>query len=159
MMSATYKTSIAAALFALCCAACGPTFQATTPAGFVELEDEYDDFDYRATSADGVVVAVREIEHDPQGEAAFWIKAIKNRMRERAGYALLETKDVTSADGVKGTQLRFGHDQDGGKPHLYYVTLFVTPDTLFLLEAGGSKKLMTDNAADVDRAVAAFSTR
>ena len=158
-MSTTHKTFIAAALLALCCGGCGPSFVATTPPGFVEIENDYDDFDYRATSADGLVVAVREIEHDPYGEPKFWITAIKNRMRERAGYALLDTKEVTSADGVKGTQLRFGHDQDGGKPHLYYVTLFVTPDTIFLIEAGGSKKLMTDNAAEVDRAVAGFSTR
>ena len=158
-MNATSKTLITAAFLALSCAACGPSFQATTPSGFVELENEYDDYDYRATSADGLVIGVREIEHDPPGEMPFWVTAIKNRMRERAGYALLETKEVTSADGVKGTQLRFGHDQDGNKPHLYYVTLFVTPDTLFLLEAGGSKKLMTDNAAEVDRAVAQFRTQ
>lgn len=140
--------------------ACGPTFQATTPPGFVELEDEpYDDYDYRATSADGLVIAVRQIEHKPEGEISFWVTAIKNRMRERGGYALLEEVEVKSADGVAGTQLRFGHDEASGKPHLYYLSVFVTPDFIYLMEAGGTKDLMTANEAKVQQAVASFRTR
>jgi len=145
--------------WAACCVACGPGFEAAKPPGFVEIESEYDEYDYRATTADGVVIAVREIEHDPQGEPEFWLTAIKNRMRDRGGYALLETVAVKSGDGVAGTQLRFGHDDDGNKPHLYYVTLFVTEAKLFLLEAGGTKQLMAANAAKIDVAVAKFSTQ
>ncbi len=140
--------------------ACGPSFQATTPPGFVELEDEpHDDFDYRATSADGLVIAVRQLEHKPTGEISFWVTAIKNRMRERGGYALLDEVAVQSADGVAGTQLRFGHDEESGKPHLYYLAVFVTPDSIYLVEAGGTKDLMTANEAKVQQAVASFSTR
>ena len=46
----------------------------------------------------------------------------------------------------------------GNKPHLYYLTLFVTDAKLFLLEAGGTKELMTAHAADVTRAVSSFDT-
>jgi len=148
------------ALIALGTMACGPSFQATTPPGFVELEDEpYDDYDYRATSADGLVIAVRQLEHKPQGETTFWVTAIKNRMRERGGYALLEEVAVESADGVAGTQLRFGHDEASGKPHLYYLTVFVTPDHIYVVEAGGTKDLMTESEAEVQQAVASFRTR
>jgi hypothetical protein len=143
-----------AALFA----GCGPSFTATTPPGFVELDDDHDDYDYRATTADGLVTSVREIEHDPEGSPEFWLKAIKNRMRERGGYALLDEVKVTSADGVQGTQLRFGHDEESGQPHLYYVTLFVTESKLFLLEAGGTKELMTQGKAQLAAAVSGFST-
>jgi hypothetical protein len=136
--------------------ACGPSFEMGTPPGFVEIENDWDAYDYRATSADGLVMAVRELEHDPEGEPEFWLTAIKNRMRERAGYALLEEKPVQSADGVKGTQLRFGHDSEAGKPHLYYLTVFVTPDSIYLLEAGGTKELMTAGQAKVDAAVREF---
>jgi len=36
--------------------------------------------------------------------------------------------------------------------------LFVTDAKLFLLEAGGTKELMTAHAADVTRAVSSFDT-
>ena len=151
--------SACVALIALCSIGCGPTFVPHTPDGFVEIENEYDDFDYRATTANGLVVGVRELEHDPHGAPEFWLTAIKNRVRERGGYALLEEVSVKSGDGVSGTQLRFGHDEDSGKPHLYYLTLFVTPDTLFLVEIGGTKELMTKHQADVAATVAKFRTQ
>ncbi len=130
----------------------------TTPPGFVAIDNDWDDYDYRATTADGLVIGVRVIDHDPKGEQAFWIKAIQNKMRNSAGYALLDTVQVKSADNVSGTQLRFGHDAEGNDPHLYTITLFVTADKLFLLEAGGSKELMTANAAQLDAAVRGFRT-
>ncbi len=136
-------------------AACGQSFTAATPPEFVEIENDYDDFDYRAASADGLVFAVREIEHDPEGSRAFWARAIENRMRDQGGYALIDTKDVKTAQGIDGTQLRFGHDEEG-RPHLYYVTLFVTDDTIYIHEAGGTKELMEQHAAQVDWAVKHF---
>ena len=132
-------------------AACGSSFEAATPPGFVELEDDRS-YDYRATTADGLVIAVREVEHEPQGELSFWMRAIENQLRRRGGYALLETRDVKTNSGAKGKQLRFGHDEHG-KPHLYTVTIFVTDDSIFLMEAGGSKKLMEKHASQVDWAV------
>jgi hypothetical protein len=145
---------------AILCAAllmgCGPSFKATTPPSFVEIENKYDSFDYRATTADGLVIGIREIEHDPKGEESFWLQAIKNRMRDSGGYALTETVEVKSADGVKGTQLRFGHDEDGGKPFLYYLTLFVTPKKLLLVEVGGSKEQLTEHAQEVERVVSSL---
>lgn len=140
-------------------AGCGSTFSMSTPPGFVELDPERSRYDYRATTADGLVLAVRELEHEPQGAMEFWVRAIENRMRGRGGYALLETLDVKSADGVAGKQLRFGHDDEGARPHLYYVTVFVTPERLLLVEAGGTKEQMVAQAAEIDKAVAALRTR
>lgn len=149
-------------LLFLCAALCAFTgcgqYKVDTPPGFVEIENDWDEYDYRATSADGLVIGLRAIDHDPKGEESFWLKAIQNRMRDRGGYALLETVKVKSADGVGGTQLRFGHDEESGKPHLYYVTLFVTDARIFLLEAGGTKELMTTHAGDLDAAVRGFDT-
>jgi hypothetical protein len=145
---------------------CGPSFAIETPAGFVELEQEYSSYDYRATSADGLVLAVREIDHDPKGELSFWVKAIENRMRERGGYALLESAPTKSADGVAGMQLRFGLDVDSspegggvGKPHLYYVAVFVTDARIFVIEAGGTKELMTAQAQAIEAALRSFKTK
>jgi hypothetical protein len=145
-------------LLALLLGGCGPTFDASLPPGFVEIDNDYDAYDWRATSADGLVLGVRVIDHDPVGTPEFWLKAIQNSMRLRGGYALVETVKVQSGDGVDGTQLRFGHDEASGNPHLYYLTVFVTPERIYLVEAGGTKQLMTDAAAAVDAAIKAFRT-
>jgi hypothetical protein len=136
-------------------------FTAVTPRGFVELDDQ-ELYDYRAASADGLVIGVRELDNDPEGELDFWARAIENQLRSRSGYALLETRSVKSKDGVAGKQFRFGHDE-GATPHLYYLTVFVTAGTLLapgaiqILEVGGTKELMTKYAAAADFAVQNFS--
>jgi len=135
--------SAGAMLLAMGCG--GTTFYSATPPGFVELEDQEPDYHYRATSADGVVIAVREIDHEPKGDREFWVQAIRNRMRERAGYALLGNDEVTTKSGLKGTQLRFGHDEQG-QSMLYTITIFVAEDHIFLLEFGGTKEQMTRQA-------------
>ena len=134
--------------------ACTHHFDATTPAGFVELEHQ-DRYDYRATSADGLVIGVRELRNEPKGELAFWARAVENRLRSAGGYALLETRDVKSKDGIAGKELRFGHDE-GKTPHLYYVTVFVTPKRIELVELGGTKELMLASAPVTEASVAAF---
>lgn len=149
-ITALFLTSLAAI-------GCGHNFEATTPQGFVELEDQ-EAYDYRATTADGLVIAVREIEHEPKGEMAFWTRAIENRMRQRGAYALLGVRDVKTKSGLDGKQLRFGHDESG-KPHLYYVTVFLTDDYIFLLEAGGTKELMEKQAGDLDQAIDGFRVK
>jgi hypothetical protein len=151
------RTIWALALAGLPLLGCGHHFETTTPAGFVELEDQ-EAYEYRATTADGLVIAVREIDHEPKGETAFWVRAIENRMRQRGGYALLGTRDVKSKSGLDGKQLKFGHDESG-KPHLYTVTLFVTESHIFLLEAGGTKELMESGSAGLDQFVEGFRVK
>ena len=152
-----YKALAASVALAASIVGCGPSFRATAPPGFVELEDQTQ-YDYRATNADGVVIAVRELDHEPTGPIDFWTKAIENQMRQRGGYALIGSHDVKSADGTPGKQLRFGHDE-GNKPHLYYVTLFVTDSRLFLLEAGGTRELVERHAGQLDWAVQNFRVK
>jgi hypothetical protein len=142
-------------LAALSAFACTPTF--ATPKGFVDL-DEQGTYDQRATTADGLVLAGREIENDPEGDLAFWSHAIENQMRMRGGYALLEKKKVKSTSGHDGEALRFGHDE-GNKPHLYTIAVYVTKGnfwhdgTIYLVEAGGPKELVEKNAASIDWAI------
>lgn len=143
-----------ASLALLAATGCGSSFVAATPPGFVKLKDQ-ELYDYRATTADGLVVAVRAIDNDPEGSLGFWARAVKDRMQRTAGYALIGERDVTNAQGVKGKQLRFGHDE-ASKPHLYYVTLFVTPSKIFLLEAGGTQEQMQRRRAQLDWSVKNF---
>lgn len=135
-------------------AGCRP-FAPATPPGFVDFSDKYDDHEYRATTADGLVLGVRAFDNEPKGEIAFWLRAIENRLRDTSGYALLETRDVKDLDGNAGKQLRFGHDESG-VPHLYYVTIFTNDKRVFLLEAGGTKELVEKHAEQIDWSIANF---
>ena len=84
-------------------AGCGKPFDVTTAPGFVELENQHD-FDYRATTPEGVVVGdpVVDLEGEKSGDLAFWTRALTLQLRDVTGYALLETRDVQSRDGTKG---------------------------------------------------------
>lgn len=128
---------LAAALTAL--AGCGRPFVPATPGSFTELNEQRD-YDYRAASAEGVVIGIKAYPNDPRVDLAFAEKAYEQQMRS-SGYALLEKRDVKAISGLAGKQFRFGHDEDKN-PHLYYVTLFVTDDHVFILEAGGLKDNM-----------------
>jgi len=152
------RISIALLLILGLTPACGRPFEAKTPAGFVELEEKHSDYDYRATTADGLVVAIRVEEHKPRGELTFWERAVENQLRMRGGYALLDTRDVQNANGIAGRQLRFGHDE-AGKPHLYYVTIYPTKRKLFILEAGGWSEEVEKNTALVEEAIARFRVK
>ena len=134
----------------------GASFHAQTPPGFVALEESNHRYDYRATTADGVVVAAREIDNDGHGDEAFWTQAIVLKLRALGGYALLDQHAVTCQGGLSGHQLRFGHDE-GTRPHLYVVTIFVTPNRIYLIEAGGAKELMSREAGKLDAFVASFT--
>lgn len=130
---------------------CAPLL--TAPPGFVEIEGE--PYDYRASNADGLVISVRKIDHDPKGDLKFWARALENELRLGRGYALLSTRDVKTAKGLSGKELRFGHDE-GASPHLYWVTLFVTESTLYVVEAGGTKALVETHQRELETAIASL---
>lgn len=137
--------AFALATFAL--AGCGRPFDVKTAPGFVELENQ-DPWSYRATTPEGIVVAVRVVEDEGRGDIAFWAQAVTLQLRESSGYALLSAEDVTSLDGTKGRKLTFGHDEDG-KPFLYVVTLYTAQERVFVVEAGGEKSAFERAGANV----------
>ena len=94
----------------------------------------------------------------PPASLTFWSDAVKLRLRTQAGYALIEEKDVTSADGTQGHQLRFGKDQ-GSEPYIYWVTLFRTEKYLHVVEAGGKKALFESNQAAIETALAGYEVK
>lgn len=132
------------------------SFEAKTPAEFVELEGS--SYDYRAASSDGVVLAARALKNSPKGTLAFYTDVTRRKLREGEGYALIEEREVTAKSGEKGNMLRFGRDH-GGTPHTYIVTLFVTNDRIFVLEAGGTKTDVDAHAAQIDASVSGFAIK
>jgi len=136
---------------------CGHPYEVATPTGFVDLEDRYDDGDeeYRATTADGVVIGVRAYDNEPYAERTFLVRAIENQLRLGRGYSLLASKEVAAKDGTKGTQLRFGHDEPSG-PHLYILTVFTDEDYVYLHEAAGKKELVEKAEKSIDWSLREF---
>jgi hypothetical protein len=109
-------------------------FEIKTPDGFAEL-DGNDDYSYRATSAEGVVLAVRKEKNDPEGGLDFWSSAVKNDLTQR-GYRLVESKNVKSKNGVAGTELRCEMTR-AGRPNVLWVAVFVSGSRVIVVEAGG----------------------
>jgi hypothetical protein len=143
---------------ALTAIGCGPGFSVRPPEDFLDLDDASTHargYAMRATSADGVVMAVRALGNDRHGSADFWVEAIRNRMRRDQGYALVSESDVTAASGESGHQMRFGHD-DGGHPYAYWLTVFVTHDRIFVVEAGGRQERFEAATAQVQQALGSF---
>ncbi len=141
---------LGAVLAVLAMTGCGRPVEAHAAPGFVELHDE-GTYDFRAVAPEGAAVAARAVklaDTDPT-DVAFWERSIALRMRELDGYALLGVKDVTGADGVRGRELTFGHDEDG-KPYVYRVRVFVVGKRLLVVEAGGSREQMEKQAAGID---------
>jgi hypothetical protein len=152
-MNSLGRLFVGAALFTT--VACGRPFDVETPHGFVELQNGDPDYAYRATTADGVVVAVRAIDTTGREEPGFWEQALTLKLRDASGYALLESRDVRSLDGTKGRELVFGRDQSG-KPYAYRVALFTAQDRLFLLEAGGAKAAVQRLSPELDWQIETF---
>jgi|HubBroStandDraft_6_1064221.scaffolds.fasta_scaffold739484_2 hypothetical protein len=116
---------------------CGRPFDVKTAPGLVELDDQGPRYDYRAIAPEGVVMGVHAVTIGDKGDLAFWARATTLRMHQLDGYALLGEGDVTR-DGTPGRELRFGHDE-GGKPYLYTLRVYVAHKRLFLVETGGPK--------------------
>ena len=131
---------------------CGHPFVAATPSGFVDLGDRYPHGEYRATTADGVVIGIRAFDNDPKGELSFWSRALERRMREMGGYALLKTESVAALGGLKGVEMRLGHDE-GRTPYLYIVALFVSDKKVYVVEAGGTKEEVTKQETQIKWAI------
>ena len=136
--------------------ACGAAHPLTVPDDFVVLEDDYADYDLRATNAHGAVMSVRAIDNDVEGNLSFWVDAVKNKLRTQGGYALLDEGEIRAASGQAGHQLRFGRDQNG-QAYQYWVSLFVTPDTIWLVEAGGRGEVWEQAAPKVERSIATLT--
>lgn len=133
--------------------ACGRPFDVKTTSRFVELDEDNAVYDYRATTADGVVVGIRAVEIDPDrgGNLAFWVEAIEQRMRRIGGYALLGKSDVR-AGSLRGKEIRFGRDE-GERPYRYSVSLFLDDDYLYVVEAGGAQEVFDRRQRDLTKLI------
>lgn len=141
-LTAARCTALAVALAG---AGCSRPYDIKTPPGFVELDADRLDYDYRASSAEGVVTALRVVDTDRKGDLAFWSSVVTARVRDELGYAPSGASDLGQGGGPKGRLLRFVYEY-GGKTYRYEVALFVGGGRLYLLESGGRKDLFDRQA-------------
>lgn len=118
---------------------CNSGARVSAPDGFAEL-DEGETYSYRATNAAGVVIAVRTEDNNPRGNLDFWTNAVDLKLK-KSGYSAKsdEATKVSSDLGLDGRRLRYSMQKDG-RPHEYWVTVFVTEDKVIVVEAAGDEQ-------------------
>ena len=123
-----------------------------TPQSFANLSDSAP-YQQRATSSDGVVLAVRKVQVPARSSLKFWSEAISRRLEGSQGYATLATRPVKAKSGHAGRLLQFGRDQNG-HTFDYWVALFPAGKQLYLVEAGGRRDRFEKARAEVEQAIA-----
>jgi len=146
-MNRIAATTLIAIAFSVVAAACDAI---TPPPGFARL-DSNDDYSWRATSAEGVVLGVRKENNDPKGNLDFWASAVRYEL-ERKGYERIDTDPIRSLDGVDGRRLRYRTTR-GGRPFVMWATVFVTDSRVVIVEAGGDEAHFTSVQKAVDQAI------
>lgn len=149
------KTTRLAVLFTflLCAAGCTHGARLTTPSGFATLEED-GAYSYRATSAKGVVLATRTQPNDVKANTEFWAETLDTKLRDK-GYVAEGARNVKTAKGLAGTQLRYTTTKNG-REHRYWVTVFTTKAKVFVVEAAGDKEPFDRSVAAVDTAIASL---
>jgi hypothetical protein len=166
--SGSRRRTSSSVLLTLCCllAGCGAPFQITADPSFIVLDDSYP-YDYRATTPDGLVLAVRKFENTrPHGDLDFWMKAIENRLRLDEGYALLNSEEIRTSSGLRGRRLDLGMDRDE-QTYIYWVTVFVTErrallkkkSRVYVVEVGGTQEQVRAHQVKLEASLAGFIAR
>lgn len=132
---------------------CGHGFGMKTPDGFVELEDQKE-YEYRATTAQGVVLGVRVEPNRPKGNLSFWTDAIDLKLRN-IGYTAVETAEIKTKSGANGKQLRYTR-MIYERPHIFWFTVFVTEGDVFVIETGGDERDFTKVKDEIAKSIEGF---
>ncbi len=142
---------LAIVLTFLFAAGCSHGARLDTPSGFATL-DSSSAYSYRATSANGVVLATRTQPNDVEANTEFWVGTLDAKLRDK-GYVAEPARVVKTGRGLTGTQIRYT-TTEGGRAHRYWLTVFTTKAKVFVVEAGGDKEAFEQSEATVDRAIA-----
>ncbi len=142
--------SALAALF-LSMSSLGCTSMAPPP-GFARLQAN-DDYCWRATSAEGVVLGIRREKNQPKGNLDFWASAVRYEL-ERKGYEKVAIDRIRSADGVEGRRLEYRTARQG-RPFVLWATVYVTDSRVIVVEAGGDEAHFAGVEGTVEQAMRA----
>jgi hypothetical protein len=136
------------ALGLVLCSGCGRNYDMVVSKSFRSYEESRQ---LKAITADGVMVKVREVENYPEASLDFWADAM-GRHLEQQGYAHKSKECFTTASGIAGCRLDFLLPH-GPEDWVLSETLFVSGDTVYLVEAAGPferyAKVETEYAASL----------
>ena len=143
----------ALAVLACCGGGCGPKVE--PPAGYVPVKDAGDK-SFMAVSARGNTIAVstRRNEGGKYGDLTYWVDAFKHEKVALGRYRLVKEGEIETTGGWKGRLLEL-HLGQGAAEYTWLVGLFVDPQRICTVEAGGPTKPLEE---DMDRLVGAIKT-
>jgi hypothetical protein len=133
-------------------AACSRGARLETPSGFATLDGGSSAYSYRATSAKGVVLATRTEPNSVNANTHFWAETLDAKLRDKGYVADGASRNVKTAKGLEGTQLRYVTSKDG-REHRYWVTVFATKSKVFVVEAAGDREPFDKSVAAVNGAI------
>lgn len=147
-------TSVAAATCAALAGSAGCT-RIDAPSGYVVVRDPYG-YDFKAVSASGSVFAMTAREN-PNRDAGldFWTRAVEHQKVTLEGYRLSGRSEIKTRAGQPGAlfDLRVG---SGNNEYTYLIGLFVTPRTIYTVEAGGLSKQIENDRVAIGEAMASL---
>ncbi|APR85437.1 Hypothetical protein A7982_10786 [Minicystis rosea] len=123
---------------------CGPSVRMQTPPGFAVLEGQQE-YVYRATSADGVVIAVRAEKNEPRGNLDFWAEAVDDKLRRNGYVPDGASAEVRTSTGLSGREMKYKREQ-GGRSYRFWSVVFVIDQRVWVVEAGGDAERFKEKA-------------
>jgi len=103
---------------------------AQCPEGYVPIDRARGEFDGRAISAGGVVIAIRTRKNEQEASTEFWTQVITKELTELQGYAVRSSKELHG-----GRAILFSAPQE--RMTSYYVALFVKSTFVITVEIAG----------------------
>ena len=130
-------------------------FSLNTPDGFATLRNQRPRFDFRAASAYGVAIGVREIPNRERANLDFWAEAMDHHLQRTGPYHAEGSAEVHTASGLVGRLLQYTHG-DAQTGSTYWVTVFVVAKRVFVIEAGGASASFARARPDIEHAIQTF---
>lgn len=145
------KTPLLLAAAALACSACFPHYEMSLPTGFKRYEDVCG---FKAITARGVRLKVREVDNEPEGDLAFWTEAMGVHL-EKQGYVKKQEECFKTKSGLDGCYLEF-HLPHGQEDWVMGETIFVADDRIVLVETAGPFALYDPEREGLREALGSF---
>jgi hypothetical protein len=136
----------------------GCTAALEAPAGYIKLRNPYP-YDFKAVSARGGVIGLRaRPNEDAAADLSFWSQAVEHQKVDLDGLRLAGRENIKAKSGLDGVLFNFELGEGQGKV-TYLVALFVTPQKIYTVEAGGPADIIAEDMEKVRQAMLSVRTQ